>query len=176
MVVQDMEEKTKLMLTHLSLSSTTECFMGGKHKGVESLIPLQSNFLRSIFIMQNIGFSLSWVMRSLCCSLCILWFNILSFPVRYICHSYSSTHQNRLLSWGANLMVLILGLPIPPECSIANTGLMPTFFPQASEHIATAYAELRSASSTAKISLHLGISYGCCKLNSFNLLIDPCSF
>lgn len=59
MAVQDMGEKMKLMLTHLSLSSITECFMGRKQKGAESVIHLQSSSLKSISIMQSIGFNLS---------------------------------------------------------------------------------------------------------------------
>lgn len=53
-----MEEKMKLILTPF-LSNTTECYMGREQKGVESVIPLRSSFLKSTFIMQSIGFSLS---------------------------------------------------------------------------------------------------------------------
>jgi hypothetical protein len=33
--------------------------MGRKQKGVESVIPLPSSFLKSTFIMQSIGYSLT---------------------------------------------------------------------------------------------------------------------
>lgn len=58
MGARDMKEKMKLILTQ-SLSSTIECYMGREQKRVESVIPLPSSFLKSISIMQNIGFSLS---------------------------------------------------------------------------------------------------------------------
>jgi hypothetical protein len=59
MGVQDMEEKRKLILNHLSLSNITECYMERKLIEVANAIHLLLSFLKSISIMLSIGFNLT---------------------------------------------------------------------------------------------------------------------
>ena len=63
MGAQDMEEKMKLIWTHLSLSNITECYMGRKLEGVKNVIRLQLSFLKNLSTMLSIGFNLNLLMR-----------------------------------------------------------------------------------------------------------------
>ena len=68
MGTQDMVEKMKLRMIRLCLLSITECYMERKLIEGESEILSPLSFLRSIFIMQSIGFNLTLLMRFCCIS------------------------------------------------------------------------------------------------------------
>lgn len=154
-----MNKKMKLRQVQPSLSSTTECYMGGKLTEVVSVILSPSIFLRSTFITPKIGFSLSLLMRwgsfkysSAKCvtttwewSFWIIWYvlwnlNFLKPVLGMWCH---------VVAW--TLFIPWFSLSNHPEISsllILSSINRPL---QASEHIATTYAELRNASSNAKV-------------------------
>ena len=82
----------------------------------------------------------------------------MSYPYRLSDMLYLYKSQKRIISQG-NFCVYLPALSIFLIYSEDVPDLIVAFYLQASEHIATAYAELRNASSAAKVGLHLGFKY-----------------